>query len=206
MADETDPPASSPADRLAGIDENQTLGEILRREPGHEKVSLPPAVASMTAKEAKATLQGGARGVVFTIFAWLLFGAVGAMASLAIDSLLVHHPTGLAGAELWKAQGLLVAPYVVLAWIGGRILRRVQDLPKPQAWSAMLALLFALSRLTRFHWCGAADHVADAVMTRLADAALVFGATRLGFGSGAGRPTFSSSSDAGRFGPGPIEP
>jgi hypothetical protein len=165
----------------------------------------------MTAKEAKAKLEGGARGIASLLLAWFLFGAAGAAANLAIDALVVHHRTGLTGPELWKAQGVLALPYVLLAFVGGRILRRIQDLPRPQAWAAGLGLIFALMRLLRFRWCGPDDHAADALMTRLADAALAFVSTRLGFGSGGGSPSvssFSSSSpdDASRFGPGPIEP
>lgn len=214
MTDETDPPRASPAPPSApasrtspaDIDENATLGELLRRE-GPGSGALPPALANMTAQEAKARLQGGARGVAYLILAWLVFGAVGGMASLAIDALVVHHPSGLAGAELWKAQALLAAPYILLAFVGGRILRRVQDLPKPQAWALAISMIFGLMRLARFHWCGPADATADAGMARFADAAVVFSMTRLGFGSaGAARVPTPSPDGEDRFGPGPIEP
>jgi hypothetical protein len=201
-------PEESPAARSAApLDENASLQELLERRSAaggqpSEVPTLPPALARMTGRELKENFQAIGQGAVTVFGAWIVYTLVGSAASFLINDLVLHHRTGLTGRDLWTAQALLAAPYVLLAFLGGLVVRRRTHLPRPQTWIFALAAVYAFIRFVRFRWCGEASAIGDALAARAADAAIVFAATRLGYAASTRRP----GTEADRFGPGPIEP
>ena len=190
------------------MDDNATLRDLLARQAARTGTpspapTLPPALANLTAGELKQKI-GVLSGAVTLFVTWVFYSLLGAAAGFAIDEFVVHGAVGLTGSHLWKAQALLAAPYIVLAFLGGWVAKARTSLPRPQAWAFALSAVYAISRLSRFRWCGPAAPIGDAVLARFLDAALVFAATQIGFGSASRRRL--QGTDADRFGPGPIEP
>ncbi|MEX0880534.1 MAG: hypothetical protein WEB59_13685 [Thermoanaerobaculia bacterium] len=187
--------------------ETLTLQELADREARKRDASTPPAaklppfLGNLTRKQIQDKSRGFVGVIGFLVGAWLCYSVGGALASFTIGRFLLVRQTGLEGTELWTAQLLLAAPYLVLAFGAGVVLRARSALPRRETACLVMAVAFALSRLSRFHWCGPADPLL-AILARLGDAAAVFLATYLGFGI----RKAPAGSDMERFGPGPIEP
>lgn len=189
--------ANDPAD-------GTVLQELVAREAerkGQEAPTLPRAVANLTPQQLKERVEGMRRAAVVLVAAWFGYSIVGGMASFAVQRFVVRDQTGLTGNDLWMAQLLLAAPYIVLALVGGVLLKAKSGLRRPEKWCLALAALFAISRLRNFQWCGPADSEV-AIIARWVDAAAVFVTTIIGLSLGTSRPR----TEADRFGPGPIEP
>ena len=200
MVEEGSDPPPTESD---GVAENLTLQEIADRQARKRDASaptvakLPPFLGNLRPAQVKGLM--GSIG--FLVGAWLAYSVGGALASLAISHFFPVGRSGLEGAELWTAQLLLAAPYLVLAFGAGMVLRTKSAMPRPETACLVLAVAFALSRLVRFDWCGPADPILS-TLVRLGDAGAVFLATFLGFGL----RKSPGKSDMERFGPGPIEP
>ena len=183
--------------------EDLTLQEIADREARKRDASAPPVakLPPFLGKLKPAQVKGLMGSIGFLVGAWLVYSVGGAIASLAIKRFFPVRQTGLGGAELWTTQLILAAPYLVLAFGVGVVLRTKSAMPRPETACLVMAIAFALSRLARFDWYGPADPMLS-TLARLGDAGAVFLATFLGFGlrKSAGK------SDMERFGPGPIEP
>ena len=201
MAD--DGTETPPAEAVAAENENLTLQEIADREARKRDASAPPVaklpafLGNLKPKQVKGLM--GSIG--FLVGAWLAYSVGGALASLVIGLFFPVRRTGLEGAELWTAQLLSAAPYLVLAFGAGAVLRTKWTIPRPETACLVMAVAFALSRLARFDWYGPGDPVTP-TLVRLGDAGAVFLATFLGFGI----RKSPVSGDMERFGPGPIEP
>lgn len=187
--------------------ENLTLQELADRAALKQDAStpptakLPPFLGNLTPRQLKEKSRGLAGSIGFFVGAWLCYSIGGSLASFAIGRFLLTRQTGLEGTELWTAQLLLAAPYIALAFGAGVVLRTRPAIPRPETACLLMAGAFALSRLSRFHWCGPAEPLLP-MLARLGDAGAVFLATYLGFGIGKSR----AGSDIERFGAGPIEP
>lgn len=205
MAEEGSVPP--PVETDAAANENLTLQEIADREARKADASAPPApklpafVGNLTPAQLKEKSRGLVGSIGFFVGAWICYSVGGALASLVIGRFFLKRQTGLEGTELWTAQLLLAAPYLVLAFGAGAVLRAKTALLRRETACLVMAVVFAISRLFRFHWCGPEEPLV-AVLARLADAGAVFLATYLGFGS----RKSPARSDMERFGPGPIEP
>lgn len=207
MSEDENP--ESPVDAgKADAQEGLTLQELLARaaakqgDPAAKVLTLPRALAGLTPKELKEKVEGGMQGLVAVFLAWMAFSVAGGVASFAIREFVLRRSAGLSGKELWTAQAILAAPYILLAFAAGLVLRSKVVFPRPQVGCLVLAVIYGISRLVRFQWCGEAGAVSDALLARFADAAAVFAATYFGFQLGTGR----AKTDAERFRPGPIEP
>jgi hypothetical protein len=196
-----EPPAETPPD------ENLTLQELADREARKRDASatpsakLPPFLGNLTPRQIKEKSHGLVGSIGFLVGAWLCYSVGGALASVAVSRFFLVRQTGLEGTELWTAQLLLAAPYLVLAFGAGMVLRTRPAIPRPETACLVMAVAFAISRLHRFHWCGPEDPLLS-VLARVADAGAVFLATYLGFGI----RKSAAKSDIERFGTGPIEP
>jgi len=201
MTEEKDAGApAGPNDRADGVG----LQELVAREAarkGQTAPTLPRAVANLTPQQLKEKVEGVRRAAPILVAAWFCYSIGGRVATFAMQRYVVRERSGLTGDDLWMAQLLLAAPYIVLAVVGGVLLKTKSGLRRPERWCLALAAMYALSRLRNFLWCGPADSDV-AMITRLVDAAAVFAATFVGLGLGTSKPR----TEADRFGPGPIEP
>ena len=180
------------------------LQELVARQAarqGQPAPKLPRFVANLTPQQVKEKAEAIGRTGTVLIAAWFSFSIGGSVASGVLRRYVVQGRTGLIGDDLWTAQLLLAAPYLVLALVGGVLLRTKSGLRRPEGWCLALAVIYTLSRLRNFQWCGPTDSDVSMV-ARLADAAGVFAATFFGLGLGTSKPR----TEADRFGPGPIEP
>lgn len=201
MTDEKD--AEGPVEANDTADD-AVLQELVAREAarkGQTAPTLPPAMANLTPQQLKEKVEGVGRTAAVLVAAWFCYSIGGGLANFAMQRYVVRERSGLTGDDLWMAQVLLAAPYIVFGLVGGLLLKTKSGLRRPEKWCLALAGAYALSRLRNFHWCGPADSTV-AMIARWVDAAAVFAATFAGLGLGTSKPR----TEADRFGPGPIEP
>jgi hypothetical protein len=196
-------------DAEAPVETNDTadgavLQELVSREAarkGQTAPRLPRAVANLTPQQLKEKVESVGRTAAVLVAAWFCYSIGGGVASFAMQRYVVRARSGLTGDDLWMAQLLLAAPFIVFALVGGVLLKTKSGLRRPEKWCLALGAMFALSRLRNFQWCGPADS-SVAMIARWVDAATVFAGTFIGLSLGTSKP----QTQADRFGPDPIEP